>query len=469
MPVNNDSYVPLQRLYNSSNRTLQIIVRPGNPNFASRDSDVPIRNSRLVRLSPGRTLSIEPNRIDMAQLSRFDMPIQISRLISIGVKPSKTGTTYPFNGAFYLECSSPIGLPIDNEERSMFGWVKPVKAPNGQQGLFGYGDTNLPDSHNMMVYNNEGERDIKFLGSSTYNRSRSQNVLIPDRWNFVGMTRKGRILTTYVNGLAWSTPERTLHTSDELIRVGFSTAGEDQLFIGDIKSLSIWDNAKDREYANKLRESGPVEFNDLPSELLYASNITDCVTSKTIYKTVGLDVRTPPGTATVLEASVNKEYVLSNIKTTQFDYTNNNMTTHNANTVSAMSKDYELDMLRTHLNDTISGSNGSVFYSRSNIMTETTLEFNSRSALPFQDIEVYSDGALGSLSSRTVSSMSVFSLSARVKDTTESSTLMTSDNQVLKFISSVSYNPPISYWNLSEIGDTNTDSVANNDLIKIAV
>lgn len=473
MPANNDSYVPLQRLYNSSKRALQIIVRQGNPNYASRESDVPIRMSRLVNLLPGRTLNIEPNRVDEAQLSRYqnNISVQINRTASIGVIPSKTPTAYVFNGTFYLECQNPTGLPTDNQERSMFGWVKPARSPNGSQALFGYGpvDTGVPYSHSVLIYNWEDNRDVELWGSSAYYRSPSQNVLVPDKWNFVGMTWNGRTLTTYVNGLSWPVPARSLNTVADVFRVGFILAGSTNLFIGDVRSISIWDVAKNREYVEMVRELGPVEFNEVPPELLYSSSLTDCVVSQNLYKTVGLNVITPPGQATVLEASTGKEYDIDDIESTQSEYITSNMTEISGGNMTVMSKDYELEMLRTSNDDTISGSSGGdAFYTSSKTMVSSTLELRSRSALPVQNIEVYHDGSLSNLSSRSVSNVPVFSLSARIKDTPESSQLRTSDNSVLKFSNSAA-SGPISYWNLSDIGDTKFDSVADNDLIKIAV
>ena len=469
MSANNDSYVPLQQLYNSGRYTLQILVRKGTPNLASRDSDVPIRVSRIVSLLPGQTLRVEPNRIDEAQLQRHN--ISTSRTVSIGVMPSTTPIEYMFNGTFYLECLSPVGLPADNQERSMFGWVKPAKSPNGQQALFGYGpvDASSPYNHNMLVYNWDGNRDVELWGSSAYYRSQGQNTLIADRWNFVGISCNGTTLTTYVNGLSWSVPAYSLNTISEIFRVGFAMTNS--LFIGDIKSISVWDAGKSRSLAETLRKLGPVDFNGVPSEVIYS--LTDCIVTQNSYKTVALDVVTPPGAAEALEASSVKEYTIGNIQAVQSDYATGYITVPTeggTSNMTIMSKDYELAMLRTSSNETISGSSGGdAFYTSSQTMVPTLLEYSSRTSEPVQNIEVYHDGSLSSLSSRTADNVPVFSLSARIKDTPVSSQLTISDNSVLRFSSGSIDNGLISYWNLSEIGNTNLDSVANNDLVRIAI
>jgi hypothetical protein len=241
------------------------------------------------------------------------------------------------------------------------------------------------------------------------------------------------------------------------------------LFIGDIKSVSVWDVAKDREYVQMLREAGPVSYNEVPPQLFGENNLTDCIISNNLFEIVGLDVLTPPGPASDLEAGIGKEYEISEIKTAQFEFITSNMTDDGSNNVAVMSKDYELSMIVTSGDQTIGGSGGhDAFYARSVTLTETVLQFNSRSSLPIQSIEVYSDGSLSDLSSRSISNIPVFSLSARVQADPEQSQLLTSDNTVLQFNNSTFYGP-ISYWDLTEIGNVNTDSVSGNDLVKMAI
>lgn len=475
MPANNDSYVPLQRLYNSSNRVLQIIVREGDPDFAAQHSDVPIDVSRLVSLFPGKTLLIEPDRVDDAQLSRYQgrISIQIGRTTAIGVSPDPTPTIYIFNGTFYLECTSPIGLPTDNQERSMFGWVRPATVPAGRQALFGYGPPNTePYQHNALVYNYNDRRDVEFWGSQFYYSSPSQNILSPDEWNFVGMSWSSNRLTMHVNNFWWSMPADSFTTAAGVFRVGFAMANPSQKFIGDIKSVSVWDAAKDYNFAKRLRESGPVTLNDVPDDLKRNADVTDCLAYQVAYKTVTLDTITPPENAEALEVTVGKEYAINDIQATQAEYLIDDMevTYESGNSnITIMSKDYELNMLRTSSDDTISGSGGpDAFYARSKTMVPTLLEFSTRSALPTDSIQVFHDGSLSNLSSRSVSNTPIFTLNARVKDTPTYDQLRTSDGSALQFSSST-YNGLVSYWNLTETGSTYYDSVSNNDLTKIAV
>jgi hypothetical protein len=482
MPANNDSYVPLQRLYNSSKSVLQLIVREGDPDFASTDSNVPIGESRLVSLFPGKTLRIEPNRVDQAQLEQYQgrISIQIGRGISIGVNPNPTPTSYVFDGTFYLECPFPTDLPTDNQERSMFGWARPATVPRSHQALFGYGpaDTNLPYSHNVMVYNWEDRRDVEFWGSSTYYQSPSQNVLIPDEWNFVGMSWNGSKLTMYVNKFSWSIPASQLNTEIGVFRVGFAMAGSSELFIGSIKSVSVWNEARDYNFVEKLRNAGPVELNQLPSGLIKDEILSDCITSQNLYTITDLSVKKPPGNATPMEASTGAEYSTGTLQTSHSDYGIEHILVSDGEVnsgITVSSKDYALTTILTSTGDTIDESNlfpagepGPYFRASTKVLTQTLLESRTRTQLPAQNIEVYHGGALGSLTSRSVSNVPVFNLSARIKDDPELSQLRTSDNSVLQFGTST-YNGLVSYWNLTTIGNTNSDSVSNNDLLKIAV
>ena len=270
-----DSYVPLQNIYNQSNRSIQILVGRCDKKAASKDSDVPYYKSSIVTVFPGQTLKIEPDRIDQYQLQNYQntLPIQQNASYSIGIVPSTSPPPYDFNSTCYLECLNHDNLPSYNEPRSMFGWVKPAIFPSGRQGLFGYGPV-LDDSINgssVMIYNEQGKRESGFFGSS-YFTPQKNNILLADRWNFVGMSWSGSILTVYINDTSKSVMIDSLDTPDEVFKVGLPAGGNmNDLFIGNIKSISVWGICHSSSFVSSLRKLGPVTYDQVTRDLLNQS------------------------------------------------------------------------------------------------------------------------------------------------------------------------------------------------------
>lgn len=178
------------------------------------------------------------------------------------------GFTPNFNGTFYLQNSSPSGLPSGNDPRGMFGWVRPfVKYPSAEQGLFGYGPTGTFSGydHNNLFF--EMDNSASWRGGDSFNPVDVNNILSPDVDNFIGTTWDGTTLTLYVNNYTWTQTPGSLDTVLGDIRIALGDYWADTLsglFVGTIVDVGVWGRCPSEYEIAAIIAAGPKEFNELP-------------------------------------------------------------------------------------------------------------------------------------------------------------------------------------------------------------
>lgn len=436
--------VQLTTIYNPSNQNVNLIVREIDRRFASSESDVPYNVSKLVTLYAGYKIRIEPGRIEPTEISRLKSLFDVN--VGFALAPINEEIQIPeygFDGSYYLQRDNPSGVPIGNQSRSMFGWVRP-KNINNLQSLFGYGPVGVDRSkdHNLLTYNWDKRRDIEFYGAdiefnpSTIVNGVETNSLTHDAWNFVGMTYSDSNLTLYVNDHSWSTTIDSLDTTADTIRIAqglFKHSTINNIFVGDLSSVSIFDRAVDSGYVSSLKGAGRVTYDDLPGNLKYVG-----------------------GYSNNRAKSSNMTYVSGGLQAAVVEMNDSILQTNNCGTVSNLSITNKEFLL-------------------SNI---TTVD---------QAIEVFFDGSVNVLVSSSYSGLPDSLLGVRVKGVSINSLetsqgildfrvvdgvliddILISDGNYLEFKDS-NYIGPVSYWGLTESSGVRYDAVANNDLIAIVI
>ena len=196
-----------------------------------------------------------------------------------------------FDGSFYLENTDPIDLPITNEIRAIFGWVKPHVNQTLMQVLFGYGSSDSQSNKECFMVYNTGtyhDRETTYWADSNGNYitpNFPENMLIANKWNLVGMTFDETTVYVSLNGLTWPT-DITLATVAEFIRIGFGPKwnfGRDNLFIGDIRAVGVWNDYLTPEEIAELYHARfqpaavttPVVYELLPANISKKTELED--------------------------------------------------------------------------------------------------------------------------------------------------------------------------------------------------
>jgi len=349
-------------------------------------------------------------------------------------------TNYLFNGTFYLENASVPSFPIGNSSRSMFGWVRPSSENVSRKVLFGYGpvDTNRTNDHNMLVYNKDLQREVKFWGESINLVTDANNALTVGSWNFVGMVYDGNILTLYVNDKSW-TITVNLDTEAGAFRVGLGMADYaaiTDLFVGDISNISVFNVAKDRSYVNALRAYGRIGYDQLPFSLLYDPTLSN------------LEI----GNSDSKESVFTTVHVQSDVVTSKLAFASGGVVTWEVASLEVSTDTFfvfsnsVLDTLKYQSQ----GGKGTIDVNTpvsvtQDLYSNTIEQVSTESDLLFRD-------GLGDENKGTAVSISY---------TTSDFTV--SGGQKLQSQKSV-YKGPISYWDLSETKGTRYDSVAKYHL-----
>jgi hypothetical protein len=436
--------VPLTTIYNPSNQNINLIVRKIDRRFASSESDVPYNISKIVTLYAGNKIRIESSRIEPTEITRLKSLFNVN--VGNALAPLNEEIQvleYGFDGSYYLQRDDPSGIPIGNNSRSMFGWVRP-KNVNNLQSLFGYGPVGVDRSkdHNLLTYNWDKRRDIEFYGAdiefnpSTVVNGVETNSLTHDTWNFVGMSYSDSNLTLYVNDYSWSTTIDNLDTTADTIRIAqglFKNSTDNNIFVGDLSSVSIFDRAVDSGYVSSLKEAGRVTYDDLPGNLKYVG-----------------------GYSSNRAKSSNTTYISGGLQAAIVEMSNSTLQTKNCGTVSNLSITNKEFLLS---NITTIDQNIEVFYDGS----VNVLVSSSYSGLPDSLLSVRVKGiAINSLET------SQGILDVRVVDGVQINDISISDGNYLEFKDS-NYIGPVSYWDLTESNGVRYDSVSNNDLAAVAI
>jgi hypothetical protein len=171
-----------------------------------------------------------------------------------------------FDGSFYLNCTSPTGLPTSGP-RSILGWVRPNKASNVPKAIFGYGNA---EDHVEFIFNHNGTQDIGLDNGDGVMGALNTNF---NNWVLVAMVYDGTNLT--IEGWDGSVGTDSANvagfiTSSDDLRIGFQLDGlgyDDSGFIGDIKGFGIWDRALSYDDIASYYYSGRCGYSGLPSRL----------------------------------------------------------------------------------------------------------------------------------------------------------------------------------------------------------
>lgn len=173
-----------------------------------------------------------------------------------------------FNGTFYLENTSPVGLPTGNNPFTMIGWVVPISLnPSNEQGLFGYGpsDTSAGYDHNDLFL--ETNNSVAWRGGGPFNPADPNNALSSSAYNFVGITWDGTTLTLYVNSYYWTATPTSLDVVAGYIRIALGdywADTADNAFIGTMVDVGIWGICLPSGEINAIIAAGPRQYDNLP-------------------------------------------------------------------------------------------------------------------------------------------------------------------------------------------------------------
>lgn len=171
-----------------------------------------------------------------------------------------------FDGTFYLEHQSPNNLPYGNDARSMFAWVR-VPEYTTAQSMFGYGGS---EDSTILEFLYSNSKVGLFINSSYENFT-----LEPNTWYLVGFSSDSMSGMHYVCGNSINSvpfyPEWAGTTLGN-IRAGLGIGPEgltnpENLFIGDIVGIGIWDRQLSGDEVLALYNAGRTTYSDLPLEL----------------------------------------------------------------------------------------------------------------------------------------------------------------------------------------------------------
>lgn len=188
-----------------------------------------------------------------------------------------------FDGTYYLENTSPTGLPSGNASKSIFGWIN-VTQPVDTQVLFGYG-TNSDNYHQTEFVYNDSYRELTFWWNQPFSTidyyGHNINLLSPDTWYFIGMTFDGNNnfinLHIYVNGMSSHLSVGTggIDSATDRIRIGLGMnhfSAFANLFVGNVEKVGVWNRALSINEINAYYAAGRVPYNELPSNLTTTTN-----------------------------------------------------------------------------------------------------------------------------------------------------------------------------------------------------
>ena len=200
---------------------------------------------------------------------------------SVGIYSTTNIPSYPlyspkFDGTYYLENTSPTGLPVGNSEKSIFGWVK-ITAPINPQVLFGYGGTSDNYHQTEFIYN-DSYRELTFWWNQPFSTidyyGNNSNILAPNTWYFIGMTYHSNSIFfhIYVNGRSSHLGVGTggIDSASDKIRFGLGLnhfSAFANLFVGNIENVGVWDRALSTDEIDTYYAAGRVPYSGLPSEL----------------------------------------------------------------------------------------------------------------------------------------------------------------------------------------------------------
>jgi PKD repeat protein len=180
------------------------------------------------------------------------------------------------DGTFYLENTSPTGLPTGNDPRSIFCWIK-VPIPTTTQVIFGYGSTGNDSQQTELIYN-DSYRELSAYWNQVFSPvayySNSDFVLAANTWYLVGATYNSGGLTLYV-GVNGRLSSRGcglggLSTSGERIRIGLGLhhfSAIENIFKGTVAKAGIWNRELQYNEVRDLFDAGRVNYLYLPSNL----------------------------------------------------------------------------------------------------------------------------------------------------------------------------------------------------------
>ena len=364
---------------------------------------------------------------------------------------SSSNINYLFDGTFYLENADVADFPTSDNSRSMFGWVRPSSENSTRKVLFGYGpsDTNRANDHNVLVYNTNLQKEVKFWGESIDQITDANNALTVGSWNFVGMVYDGSVLTLYVNDRSWSINTVSLDTGSGAFRIGLgmsSYAAITDLFVGDISNVSVFNVSKDRTYVNALKALGRIGYDQIPLSFLYDSIISN------------LEI----GDSDSKEAVLTTVHVESTPVTSVMSFASGGIVTWEVASL-------EGSTLLSDLQAFSGGDIETLLYQSSFLLdpvgpiealtpTSTTAELQS---ITIEDVSEESDlffrDQLGDASKGTAVSISY-----------TTSDFIVSGGDKLQSVEAI-YKGPMSYWDLSETKGTRYDSVAQYHLTPISI
>jgi hypothetical protein len=185
------------------------------------------------------------------------------------IKFQSSGFIPSFDGTFYLENSSPSGLPSGNAARGMFGWVRAYAANiSNEEGLFGYGPPNSSSGydHNNLFYGTDN--GVTFRGGDAFDPDDPNNTISTNFLTFVGMTWDGTTLTLYVNDNSWTTTPGDFNTALGYIRIALGDYWANTLsgvFTGNIVDVGMWGRCPTSDEIAALYNAGPQEYDSLPN------------------------------------------------------------------------------------------------------------------------------------------------------------------------------------------------------------
>ena len=254
-------------------------IRPPNPPSRGGvlvDGSIEITSSQQFLVSGG---SFSNGRASLSYVgyidSSIDGPFTNGQCIDEYIEYTDTFTPM-FDGTFFLEHNSPSGLPTGSAARSMFAWVR-VKEYTTPQAMFGYGGA-------------EDNGILEFLydnGKAAFYDNSSNGGPVdfsPNTWYLVGFASDGSSGKFFV----YDTSSHayvfypTFNTSLGKVRVALGIGPEgltsqEDLFIGDVVSMGIWNRFLSDGEINEMYNAGRTTYADLPSSLktTFTTNVTN--------------------------------------------------------------------------------------------------------------------------------------------------------------------------------------------------
>jgi hypothetical protein len=160
---------------------------------------------------------------------------------NVSFASGKIGNAAVFDGSGILQLPN-CNFPAQNDDRSIFGWLKTSENKGIRKFLFCYGANNWELLYCMAVNESGCLAFYLYSGAGEFNTDDPNHLVDDDSWHHFGVIQSSSQRKVYLDGInIWSYEGAVNTDPNSTFEIGAWNSAEQ--FIGQIDAVGIWNRA----------------------------------------------------------------------------------------------------------------------------------------------------------------------------------------------------------------------------------